>query len=165
LVAAVAVPLSTASAPIRAVFELDGVTFPDGFLSDACGVDVDVTVTGAIDVALFVDNDGNATHEVDNFQGTIVYSSGENSVLVHAASVSRATYPEGADVGDPASVVVTGVGGGTFIGGPPGSGRVAFDAEVVFVDADGIPTTAAVGDLELKGTFAAATAAVCAALA
>jgi hypothetical protein len=164
LAAAVVVPLSTASAPIRAVFDLDAVTFPDAYLTDACGVGVDVTITGTIHVTLFVDYEGHATHEVDTFNGTITYSAGTNSVTVHGSSVSRATYPEGAVVGAPASVVVTGVGGGTFVGGPPGSGQVSFDAEIVFVDPDGLPITAAVGDLDLKGTFAATTASVCDAL-
>src|SRR5512132_3029788 len=87
LAAAILVPLSTASGPIRAVFQLDGITFPDAYLSVACGTAVDVTVTGTIDVALFGGIGSNATHEIDTFTGTITYSAGAKSVTMPGSSV------------------------------------------------------------------------------
>jgi hypothetical protein len=123
-----------------------------------------VTVTGTIDVALFGGIGSDATHEIDTFTGTITYSAGAKSVTMPGSSVSRATYPEGAEEGAPAFVSVTGLNGGTLAGGPPGSGRVSFDAEVVFVDLDGLPITAPVGDFGLQGNFALATEGVCDAL-
>jgi len=123
-----------------------------------------VTLNGTLTVALFADKEGTFVHEVDTFRGTITYSAGTNEVTTQGSSVSRARYPEGASLGDPAFVTVTGVGGGTLAGGPPGAGMVSFEAEIVFVDSDGVPITAPVSDFQLSGTFEAATAAICTAL-
>ncbi len=163
LVAAVAVPLSTASAPIRVEYELEDVSFPDPYLTSACGTAVDVTINGKLTIALFLKR-GVATHEEDTLTGTITYSAGPKAVTHTLSSVSHARYPEGAEEGAQATVVVTGKGGGSIVGGPPGSGRVAFDAEIVFVDVDGIPVTAPVSELDLKGNFEGMTTRVCDAL-
>lgn len=161
---AVLAPVSAADAPLTSAIELQDVTFPDAYLSDACGASVDVTLNGTLTVALFADQNGTFVREIDTFRGTIRYSAGSNAVTTEGSSVSRATYPEGASLGDPAFVTVTGPGGGTIAGGPPGAGQVAFEAEIVFVDSDGVPITAPVSEFELHGTFAAATAAMCDAL-
>jgi hypothetical protein len=163
MLAVVAVPLSTASAPTRIEYDLEDVSFPDPYLTSACETDVEITINGKFTIALFSKR-GVVTHEEDTLTGTITYSAGSNAVTQPLSAVSRARYPEGATEGAPASVVVTGKGGGSIVGGPPGSGHVKFDAEIVFVDVDGAPVTVPVGELELKGNFDGMTTRVCDAL-
>jgi hypothetical protein len=170
LVAAVVVPAAGANAPIRQTFTLSDVTFPDAYLSDACGTTVLDTVSVTITVAVFVDTNGTAVAEVDTVtRGTITYSAPatDNSVSSVMNGVSHATYPEGIAVGASAPTTITGVNTASLTGvAPPGDGRVVANAVVVALDPSGVPFTAFGTDdiVSMNGTFGKTTDEICDAL-
>lgn len=170
LLAAVVIPSAGASAPIRESITLSGVTFPDAYLSDACGTTVLDTISGRLTATLFAASAGAPAHEVDTLtNGSITYSAPAtgNSVTRPLNGTSEAVYPEGIAIGSPAIVTITGVNTGSVTGAaPPGSGQLVADATIVFVDEAGVPGTAfAPSDIvSLNGTYSASTAAICAAL-
>jgi hypothetical protein len=170
LFAAIVIPSAGATAPIHESITLDGVTFPDAYLTDACGTTVLDTVSGRLTATLFPAGPGAPAHEVDTITGgTITYSSADsgNSITRPLNGTSRAVYPEGIVVGAPAVVTINGVNGTSITGtAPPGSGQLVADATILFVDDLGVPGTAfAPSDIvSMSGTYAATTAAICAAL-
>ena len=142
-------------------------TFPDAYLSEACGTDVLDTVNGTLTVMLF--SAGGTAREVDTLHGTITYTAPAtgNSVTLTEASSSHALYPEGIAVGNPAVVKVTGLNGGSITGvAPPGGGSIVADATIIAIDPSGIPLTffPPEGISSMSGNFAHATAEICAAL-
>ena len=164
VVAALTVVPTAASAVTRVTYELEDVTFPDPYLSQACGTDVQVTANGTLTALIIRNSEGDVVREVDTLTGTLTYSANGKSVTRPVAVVSTTEFPHGGAVGSPAVVTIVGVGGGTIVGGPPGAGRLVYSAVVVAVE-DGVPLTAVVGGPEqATGNFDQATAAICAAL-
>jgi hypothetical protein len=161
---------ASASAPIHESVTLDSVTFPDAYLSAACGQAVLDTVSGRLTATLFSASGTTPAHEVDTLTGgTITYSSPStgNSVTRPLNGTSQAVYPDGLAVGAPAIVTITGVNSQSITGeAPPGSGQLVADATILLIDDAGVPGTAfAPSDIvSLNGTYAASTAAICAAL-
>jgi hypothetical protein len=170
LTAAVLIPSAAASAPIHEEVSLDGVTIPDFYLSDACGTTVLDTLSGGLTATFFPAGPNSPAHEVDTLTGgTITYSSPDTggSVTRPLNGTSHAVYPDGIAVGSPALVTIDGVNTQSITSvAPPGSGQLVANATILFVDDAGVPGTAfATSDIvSMNGTFAATTAAICAAL-
>ena len=170
LLAAIVVPSAGATRPIHEEVTLTDVTFPDAYLSDACGTDVLDTVNGRLTATLFPAGPGSPAHEVDTLTGgTITYSSPDtgNSVTRPMNGTSHALYPDGISVGSPAIVTINGLNSQSITGvAPPGSGQLVANATILFVDDVGVPGTAfATSDIvSMNGNYAATTAEICAAL-
>lgn len=167
--AAIVVPSAAAAGkPIHEEFTLSGVTFPDAYLSDACGTDVFDTVSGRLTGTLFPAGPNSPAHEVDTLTGgTITYSSSTGSVTRPLNGTSHTIYPEGVSVGAPAIVTINGVNSQAITGAaPPGSGQLVANATILFIDDAGIPGTGfATSDIvSMNGNYAATTAEICAAL-
>jgi hypothetical protein len=137
-------------------FEVDQTVYAPG-TSAICGFDVFVTTQGTAHVMLFVSQDGSSVvREMDwNTGWTQTFSAPAlgTSYTQRTAGPLITTYPEGTDLGDPATAVVVGSNG--RIGDDPGeAGRTVFDAVVVFVDpATGIPGIDFVGVQSSVGHF------------
>lgn len=170
LIAAIVIPAAAASAPIHEVIVFSDVTYPDSYLSDACGTTVLDTVSVSLSVTFFPAAHGLPAHEVDTLtHGSITYSSSDtgNSVTRSMSGTSHAVYPEGTDPGDPALMTMTGVNTSSFTGtAPPGSGQLVANGTIGFLDDLGVPVTFfETSDIvSTRGTYAATTAAICAAL-
>ena len=170
LVVAVLVPAAAANAPIRQHFTFSDFTFPDAYLSDACGTEILSTIGGTFDVRLFVDTTGSAVSEVDTVtRGTIVWTNPDNDASVSSiiAAMSHAVYPDGIVVGARAPTRISGTNAAAITGvAPPGNGTIVVDAEIVFVDPEGVPFTAFdTGDIvSMNGNFERRTAELCDAL-
>lgn len=170
LVAAVLSPAAGAAAPVHEEITLSNVTFPDVYLSSACGITVLDTVSGRLTATLFAAQGSAPAHEVDTLTGgRITYSSPDsgNAVTKPLNGTSHAVYPDGLAVGAPAVVTIDGVDSASITGtAPPGAGQLVADATILFVDEAGIPGTAfSPSDIvSANGNFAATTAAICAAL-
>lgn len=170
LVAAVLSPSAGAAGPVREEVVLNNVTFPDAYLSDACGFTVLDTVSGRLTGTLFAANGSAPAHEIDTLTGgQITYSSPDsgNAVTRPLNGTSHTVYPEGIAVGAKAVVTITGVNATSITGtAPPGAGQLVADATIVFIDDAGIPGTAfSPGDIvSMNGTYGATTAEICAAL-
>jgi hypothetical protein len=149
---------------------LDGVTFPDAYLTDACGRTVLDTVSGRLTATFFAAHGSVPAHEVDTLTGgQITYSApgSGHAVTRPLNGSSHVLYPDGIAVGAPAVVTIIGVDVTSITGtAPPGAGELTANATVVFVDDAGVPGTAfSPSDIvSANGNYAATTAAICAAL-
>ena len=170
LIAAIVIPTAGASAPIHEEIVFSDVTFEDFYLSDACGTTVLDTVSVSLSATFFPAAHGSPAHEVDTLtNGSITYSSPDtgNSLTRPFNGTSKAVYPEGTEPGSPAHFTITGVNPSSFTGtAPPGSGQLVADGTILFLDDLGVPVTTfeTSGIVSLSGTYAATTAAICAAL-
>jgi hypothetical protein len=170
LFAAVAIPTATAGAPIHEEIVFTDVTYQDFYLSDACGTTVLDTVSVRLSATFFPAAHGSPAHEVDTLtHGSITYSSSDtgNSLTQPMSGTSHAVYPEGTEPGSPAHMTMTGVNTSSFTGtAPPGSGQLVADGTILFLDDLGVPVTTfeTSGIVSMRGTYAATTAAICAAL-
>ena len=163
-------PAAAADAPVRQGFTFSDFTFPDTYLSTACGTEIVSTVGGVFSVTLFVDRSGAFVAEVDTVtRGTITWTNPANDASVSAVmtGVSHAVYPDGVAVGNRARVTITGTNAGSLTGvAPPGDGKLVSDSVIVEVDSDGVPFTSFdTGDIVASsGNFDQATADLCDAL-
>ncbi len=169
LIAAIVIPTAGANAPIREEVVFSDVTFDDFYLSNACGTTVLDTATVSVSVTFFPAAHGSPAHEVDTLNGSITYSSPDtgNSLTRPMNGTSQAVYPEGIEPGSPAHFTITGVNTSSFTGtAPPGSGQLVADGTILFLDDLGVPVTTfeTSGIVSMSGTYAATTAAICAAL-
>ena len=138
-------------------------TFPDPGLSAACGFPVTVTFTGSFAVRVFQDANGTVTREVDTQPATkLTYRGGGGEYTVPFSAVLHTDYPEGAFVGAPATMTLTG-SGAPYLPGPRGSGRAVLDGIVVEVE-DGFPFTIFTTLRSLSGNFTDQPERICAAL-
>jgi hypothetical protein len=169
LVAAVIIPSASAAGPIRETVTFEDVTFPDAYLSDACGTTVEDTLSATLTATLFPATSGAPAHEVDTIRGSITYSGPDtgNSASAAVNGTAHAVYPEGVAVGAPAVSSINGENTASFTGvAPPGSGQIVANATIVAIDDVGVPITAfATSDIvSMEGNYAATTAEICAAL-
>jgi hypothetical protein len=169
LIAAIVIPTAGASAPIREEVVFSDVTFEDFYLSDACGTTVLDTVSVSVSLTFFPAAHVSPAHEVDTLNGSITYSSPDtgNSLTRPMNGTSHAVYPEGTEPGSPAHMTITGVNTSSLTGtAPPGSGQLVADGTILFLDDLGVPVTTfeTSGIVSMRGTYAATTAAICAAL-
>jgi hypothetical protein len=81
----------------------------DTFLSDECGFEVTLTVTGSGSATLVYNSDGLIIREVDTEPGSRVTWSGNGTSFGYPANIILVTsYPEGATIGAPAKAIFTG---------------------------------------------------------
>ena len=155
---------ATAAPPIRDRFPVEGEFVLDG-ISEACGFPVTVSIEGTFSIAVFVDRDGVTTREIDTQPGTLLtYSTASGEITVPFSGVLHTTYPEGAVIGAPAELVLTGNTGpfGDLV--PIGSGRVVFAGYVE--DTDGpFAFTRFTDLLSASGNFTTQIDRICGALA
>jgi hypothetical protein len=169
LIAAVAASLFAASAasaapPQRDRFPVEG-QFDIDPLSQTCGFPVSVAIEGTFSIVVFQDRDGAVTREIDTQPGTLLtYVSDSGEISFPFSGVLHTRYPEGAVVGAPAELVVTG-NSGPFSGLVPlGSGRVVLAGFVAEVE-DGFAFTRFTSVISATGDFTGQTERICAALA
>jgi hypothetical protein len=123
-----------ATPPVRERFPADG-EFQLDRISDACGFPVTVAIEGTFSVTVFLDRDGATIREIDTQPGTLItYSTAAGEISVPFSGVLHTTYPEGAVLGAPAELVLTGNSGpfGNLV--PTGSGRAVFAGYVAETD-------------------------------
>ena len=153
-----------ADAPVRTMNEID-VTFPEGMVSDTCGIPVFLTIRGTFKVTLFRDRDGNVVREIDTGPGvklTYANDSGQ-SISFPGAGVLHTDYSSGVTPGSPVTLVFTG-NTGPFTGlAGPGTGRLVLAGDVVEV-VDGVPFTEFTELISASGNFSTQTERICAAL-
>jgi hypothetical protein len=167
LSAVVLAPEAGANAPIRQSVTITDFTFPDAYLTNACGFSVVNTVNAKLEIIVFLDRTGTPVREIDSVHGTIAFAAHGKSVSQPMTGISHATYPQGVAPGSPAPTSLVGVNVGSLTGlTPPGAGRLVIDAEVVAVGPDGVPFTAFdTSDIvSRQGNFERATAEICRAL-
>ena len=155
---------ATAAPPIRDRFPVEGEFALDG-ISETCGFPVTVSIEGTFSIALFVDRNGVATREIDTQPGTLLtYSTASGEITIPFSGVLHTTYPEGAVIGAPAELVLTGNTGpfGDLV--PIGSGRAVFAGYVE--DTDGPFAFTRFTDLvSASGNFTTQIDRICGALA
>jgi hypothetical protein len=162
--------VASASAPTRVAFFVDR-TVPSPFFTSACGFDVSITLTGVFTGTVFYDQSGAIAREVDTQPGAKESASSTTtgkSFSFPFSTVFHYEYPNGTAPGSQAIVTATGLAD-KVPGIPADAGRVVFDhATVLFVDTNGIPIVDFGAPSSTHGhsnSAAAATAAVCSALA
>jgi hypothetical protein len=127
------------------------------------------TVSVSVSVTFFPAAHASPAHEVDTLNGSITYSAPDtgNSLTRPMNGTSHAVYPEGIASGSPALMTITGVNTSSLTGtAPPGAGQLVANGTILFLDDLGVPiTTFETSDiLSMRGTYAATTAEICAAL-
>ena len=113
---AIAGPASAAK-PVSERIDLNDIGVQDEFLTEFCGFDVWSDTTGHIIFRVFVDADGNAIHEVNNFAIHVRYYSENGEVNVVDVGPDRVVYL------DDGSLIVSITGSVQSITAP-GQGRV-----------------------------------------
>ena len=137
-----------AAPPSRFTIPLDD-TFPSEFLSDVCGIPVHLHLQGTVTVTVFYDGTGSqVVRELDILPGglTVIRFSpadepggtGKSLTSVERAG-SKFLYPNGANIGDPATIITSGLERNTGPGNPGSAGRTVFDAVIVDTTPEGIP--------------------------
>ena len=126
--------VATAAPPISDRFPVEGEFVLDG-VSDACGFPVTVGLVGTFSVKVFLDRNGVAIREIDTQPGTLLpYSAASADIAIPFSGVLHTTYPDGAVLGAPAELVLTGNTGPFDDLVPTGSGRVTFAGYVEETD-------------------------------
>ena len=145
------VTTATASSAQRVV-QIKGVdagfSFQNEFFSEACGFEVTGTVSGTANITLFLDGSGSIVRETDTFPAArVTFSGNGNSFSFPGAffMTFRTVYPEGATIGAPATVTVTGLLGHVK-GIGADAGQDVLTGTVVDFSPEGIPI---VDNLEL----------------
>lgn len=164
---------ATAASPTRIPFEIDE-TFPSGSLTAVCGVPVWVHVEGGGTTTLFHDQSGQVSRELDTLaEGarTTIFSpldAGGTGKSFTDVTHSPATflYPQGTDIGDPATVIINGVQRTSGPGNPRIVGHEVFQGVIIGFTPDGVPIVDTVAIISQAGQFdvAAVLQARCAAL-
>jgi hypothetical protein len=131
--------VAAAAPPMQDRFPVEA-EFDYGPLSDACGVPVTIAFNGTFAVKVF-SGPGGVVREIDTQPSTkVTFTSESGAVVFPFSAVLHATYPQGAVIGAPARLVLTGSSFGVpgFLG--PSTGRVVLAGTVVDVE-DGFPFT------------------------
>ena len=146
VVAAAVLTMTTAAsaAPPRIVTTEVNFSFPDSYLTQLCGVQVEFFHVGTLRSKLYFNREGAVTREIDTSQrdrfGWRSPTTG-HSVQIPFATTMVTDYPTGAAVGSPATV--TGSGLSLKVPGLPAeAGRAVFAGHVVAINADGVPIVA-----------------------
>ena len=144
-------PTATGAPPTVVSFEVFD-EFHAPFTSELCGVEVWIRLEGTVRLTVFHDQDGAVVRELDTSPGfRTTFSSPETgmSFSFPEALVWHYAYPEGASVGAPARVTITGLQGAPAIT----AGRVVEDGEVVGISPDGVPFVDPIGFVSANGRF------------
>jgi hypothetical protein len=157
------------AAPPRIVTTEVDFSFPDSYLTDLCGIEVEFFNVGTLNSKLFVDQSGTIVREVDTTQGDrFGWFSPETGRTVEFpnAAMLVTDYPNGTAVGSPATTTGSGLSG-KVPGVPADAGSAVFAGHVAFLDPDGVPIVAFDQLVSIKGHTNAPEAfeaALCAAL-
>jgi hypothetical protein len=129
----------SATQPQMERIELDDL-FVNPFLSEACGVEVTMRLTGHLTFRLFTDADGNPVGEVDNYIIHIRSWSVNGEIHANNVHLDRVTYL------DDGSVVIV-MAGNHDSASTPGEGRFFSDVgrSMLVIDADGNETLTPLG--------------------
>lgn len=169
LAALLAVPV--AAAPPEISMEIVDETFSDGFLSEACGFPVSVTLLGVTRTRTWLDAEGQPTREIFTISVKGSISAGGQTLRLVDAGMDKAIFLEGGGVhveihGNLGLVVAK--GRGPVLGA---AGRIAF-TDIPLFDEEGNPILDNEGNPVFEFTLLADTGvrpfdieAVCAALA
>ena len=125
-----------------------GFSFDNDFFSEACGFEVTGNVSGTANVTLFLEGSGSIIRETDTVPATrVTFTGNGNSFSFPGAffMTFKTVYPEGATLGAPATVTVTGLFGHVK-GLGADAGQDVLMATVVDSSPEGIPI---VDNLEL----------------
>ena len=152
-----------AAPPLQDRFPVEG-EFDYAPLSDACGVPVTIGFEGTFSIKVF-SGPGGVVREIDTQPGTkVTFRSATGSYALPFSGVLHATYPEGAVVGAPAQLVLTGRSFGTEPFAGAGRGRLVLEGYVAEVE-DGFPFTRFTELISMSGQFSRDTEQIRAALA
>ncbi|HEY1325883.1 MAG TPA: hypothetical protein VGI14_03025 [Casimicrobiaceae bacterium] len=151
---------ANATPPARVPFDIND-TFRSRFLSNVCGFPVMVHMQATGTVKLFRDNDGvlmreidmSATGFVNTYFSPIQLGGTGKSFTETLRSPTIILYPEGAEPGDPAIVILHGVQRTSGPGNPLNAGREVDEAVVVELSSDGAPVDDIVGTISQDGQF------------
>ena len=116
-------------------------SFQSDFLSNACGFDVTITISRAIDVTLIYNDAGLVVREIDTTPaGTVTFSSTYGSFSFPSALTGIFTYPGGATLGSTANITFSGLSGHVpgFTASNAGI-EIVVNALVVGFSPEGIP--------------------------
>ena len=151
---------ATSVPPTRIEFSFDE-TFPNGFLTAFCGFPVFVHIEGAGTTTLHYDRNGQLVRELDTLATgatTTLFSpvalggtGGSFTETTHAPSTFL--YPNGADIGDTALIILNGVQRTSGPGGPRIVGREAYEGIIIDFTPDGVPVVDLVGVMSQSGQF------------
>lgn len=164
-------PASSAPRAVHLQNAIDlSISVTDPVLSELCGFDAMLTISGAYDVTLIYDDAGLVVREIDTTPaGTVTWSSAYGSISFPMAQISTATYPGGATIGSTANFTLNGLFA-KVPGIPPEAGlQIILDAIVVDITPEGVPIVVATGastiiDHGIRQEGNAFVAAICAAL-
>jgi hypothetical protein len=120
-----------------------GFSFENEFFSEVCGFEVTGTVSGTANVTLFLDSSGTVVREIDSYGSSSVTFSGNGQSFRFPGSFAlsvRTIYPEGATLGAPAILTITGLLGHVR-GSGADAGQDVGTATVVDFSPEGIPLT------------------------
>ena len=114
VLAAALVTAGTVSASAVRVEPVTVATTPtlDPYWSGACGYEVDWQITGTVYTTLVLDKDGVVVSQIDTSPDmlyTLTAPSNETSLTLKSARTVHYTYPEGATLGAPVEVAMTGM--------------------------------------------------------
>jgi hypothetical protein len=132
-------PAAVAAPPLKDRFPVEA-EFDYAPLSDACGFPVTIEFNGTFAIEVF-SGPGGVVREIDTQPSTkVTFRSDAGEVVLPFSAVLHTTYPQGAVIGAPARLVLTGSSFGVpgFLG--PSTGRVVLAGTVVGVE-DGFPLT------------------------
>ncbi len=154
---------SAAAPPLTDRFPVEA-EFDYAPLSDACGFPVTIAFEGTFAIKVFSGRDG-TVREIDTQPSTkVTFSSASGELSNPFSAVLHTTYPQGAVIGAPARLVLT----GNSFGIPPflgaGTGRVVLAGVVVDVE-DGFPRTRFTELISATGNVTGGNERICAALA
>jgi len=120
----------TAGQPDMERIQIDEM-FVDTFLSDECGVEVNVHVYGHITFRTFTDAEGNPVREVNNYANTIRWWSVNGEIHAKDVGADRATYL------DDGGLIVMVIGSVQSFSSP-GQGRVYADTGRTMLEFDSV---------------------------
>jgi hypothetical protein len=145
--AVAALMMTATAASAQRVVQIKGVdagfSFENEFFSDVCGFEVTGTVSGTANVTLFLDSSGTVVREIDSYGSSRVTFSGNGKSFSFPGSFAltvRTVYPEGATLGAPAVLTITGLLGHVK-GLGADAGQDVGTATVVDFSPEGIPLT------------------------
>jgi len=137
----------------------------DDYLTEACGFDVTFTLSGTASFTLVSGRTGTVIREIDTEPGTkITVTGNRRSFTTTSDGIYIARYPQGATLGAPATITVTGFFY-KFPGSVPNAGPDFLTGHVIGFNEAGVPETTFDSLLSSRGPRGDFATGACAALA